>query len=96
MSRTPENPDVSCYVQLLALFTSDLMPIGNYEKRYLEMFKAEESIFPEAIYELLNNLFIDIDVYEPDETMRLDHEIGLDELRANARAALKKLQSIAR
>jgi hypothetical protein len=86
--------DISEYLRLIQAFLDGYMPVDIYQRLYMDAFKAEQRIFDDKLFWLLNNLFTDLDVFEPDEATRLDYEIGLEELQENARLALQELRDL--
>ena len=84
--------DISEYLHLIERFVDGALPVEAYERLYMDAFKAEKRIFDDTLFWLLNNLFTDLDVFEPDDASRLEYEIGFEELHENARITLQKLR----
>ena len=82
---------ITKYKVLLNQFVSGEVSAPHFEAAFLEMFKNESSIFPEDIYDVLNNLFIDVDAYCGDESLRDDNDLDDKGLLASAKVALDKL-----
>lgn len=82
---------ITKYKVLLNQFVDREVSAPQFEAAFLEMFKNEPSIFPEDIYEILNNLFIDVDAYCEDESLRDDNDLDDEGLLASAKIALDKL-----
>jgi len=82
---------ISRYILLLMQFVSGKITAAQFERSYLEMFKNEQEVFPENVYEVLNNLFLDVDAYCGDPSLRTKEDLDDDGLRSRAKEALKKL-----
>jgi hypothetical protein len=79
------------YKRLIDDFVTAKIEVNVFECRYLESFKRDSfGDMPE--YEILNELFLDIDAFHEDPKLR--KETGLDEhqLRRKAQTALDKLE----
>lgn len=51
------------YLELLEAFLEARTTIVEFERRYLDLFKADNQIRPEAVFEILDGLFADVDAY---------------------------------
>jgi hypothetical protein len=91
--RAPKT-DTSRYEQLLLLFTAGLMSVENYEKRYVEAFQSDLQIHRTIVHEVLNRLFTDLDVFNPDAGDRLEYEIDFETLLSNAKTGLRELRDL--
>ena len=87
--------DVSRYLDLIAAFLCGDISARDFEGKYLQMFKDDPRIFPNELYEVLNKLFTDLDVYCDDSTLRQAGELDEDELRECAEMAYAALTNIA-
>ncbi len=79
------------YILLITQFVLDEITASQFEMLYLEMFKDEMDGLPEDIYDVLNNLFSDIDAYCGDPDLRDGEDLDDKELLASAKKALKRL-----
>ena|GEM_PF-1280406 len=84
---------VEKYIHLIKQFISEEITASQFEKSYLQMFKVESETLPEDIYTILNNLFIDIDFYCSDESLRDKNDIGGQELLEKAKKSLAQLSA---
>jgi Bacterial self-protective colicin-like immunity len=82
------------YQELIAAFVSNRLPVQDFERRYLEMFKSETRTFPREEYEILNKLFTDIDMFCADPNIRISGELDENELVDSARRALSSLRAV--
>jgi hypothetical protein len=80
-------PGLTEYIQLIQLFINPAISAGEFERRYLRMFKDDPTIRPEAEYDVLNRLFSDLDVYLPDPGLRSAGGLDEEQLRSTAAAA---------
>ncbi|HIE36309.1 MAG TPA: hypothetical protein EYP89_03625 [Candidatus Omnitrophica bacterium] len=49
---------IAQYILLLTRFVTGEITPAQFELEYLKMFKNETTIFPENVYQALNNLFL--------------------------------------
>jgi hypothetical protein len=82
---------IARYILLLTQFVAGEITADQFEHSYLEMFKSEKEKFPENVYEVLNNLFLDVDAYCGDPSLRDEEDLDDEGLRVSAKEALKKL-----
>ena len=79
------------YILLLTQFVNSEIAASEFDTLYLEQFKKETETFPEEIYDILNNLFSDVDAYCEDPDLRDDEDLDEDELLISAKKALEEL-----
>jgi hypothetical protein len=89
-----QKDEISQYIDLIQEFVSGRISHKIYSKRYWSLFQNDPRMFPQDIYELLNNLFTDIDVCEEEESLREDYGISREQLLENACATLDTLRRI--
>ena len=53
------------YRDLIRSFVTGKMPVSDFERKYLEACKAETEQAPMPIDDILNELFLDVDAYDP-------------------------------
>lgn len=58
---------------------------------YLNLFKNDARELPKDIYDLLNNLFSDVDAYCGDPALQDEDDLSAEELFSSAKETLKKL-----
>jgi self-protective colicin-like immunity protein len=51
------------YAELLDSFLCQRISVGEFEQRYVELFKADNEIRPDWVFEVLDRLFADVDAY---------------------------------
>ena len=79
------------YILLLTQYINGNITASQFEAAYLDMFKAEASKLQEDVYEVLNNLFLDVDSYCSDPVLRDDEDLDDEGLLSSAKEALTKL-----
>ena len=84
-------PDLADYIQLIGSFVDHRITAEEFERLYLRMFKDDLVIRPDEEYQILNQLFSDVDVLCTDPTIRPPDGIDENELRKAARLALAGL-----
>ena len=82
---------IAKYILLITQFVTGEITASQFETTYLEMFKNETDILPEDVYDVLNNLFLDVDAYCGDPELRDDEDLDDEDLVSSAKEALKKL-----
>jgi hypothetical protein len=84
------------YIELLAAFVEQgSLDVSTFEKRFLELFKGDETMFPDEEFLVLDKLFGDVDVFEADPGLRDEDHLDEHGLRASATATLMKLRDLA-
>ena len=89
----PYDPsDVKPYVAMIEAFLSGRMTAGEFERVYLRAFKDDPTDWPEPIFQLLNEVFLDLDAYCPDPVLRDAFAIDEAELRTRVERSLVALR----
>jgi len=81
------------YIALIEDVVSGAITVDDFESLYLDMFKANEIMWAEPEYDILNGLFLDLDSYHADPAIR-DPVLGLDafQIMEQAKTALAQLK----
>jgi hypothetical protein len=79
------------YTALIRGFLDEALDAQEFESRFLEKFKNETTVLPLDIFEVLDELFADVDAFCPDPELRDDDDLNEQQLRAKAAEALAKL-----
>ncbi len=82
------------YLALIAAFVNAQLTADQFQSIYLTLFKYDPGGRPEAIYDVLDALFGDVDAYTAVEDADEPSWIDEAELRARARIALAKLEEL--
>jgi hypothetical protein len=80
------------YLELLASFLSGSIGVSDFEVAYLDLFKHDDAIRPDEVFEVLDGLFSDIDAYSPQPA---EDEIDEEQLRQRASDAYHRLRACA-
>ena len=86
--------DMTAYLTLISSFTEGRIDAPTFERRYLDLFGAEERILGEPLYGILQDLFYDVEAYVADESIRGDGDIDDEQLRASAQRAIDALRAV--
>ena len=86
--------DLAEYQDLISRFVSGRFGVAEFETGYLRMFKEDSTIWPDAEYEILNDLFSAVDAYCENPALRQPISLDEEQLRAEARDALRALASL--
>lgn len=85
---------LDAYLDLIASFVeAERIAAEDFALRYLELFKADQTLFPDAEFDILDGLFGDADMFEADPDLRDPGDVTEVELRAAAAAALVRLRA---
>ena len=68
----------------------------TFEREYLDMFKNDETESVGEEYEVLNELFSDVDAFCADPELRDSDDLDEEQLRQRAGIALEKLSALER
>ncbi|WP_046006447.1 colicin immunity domain-containing protein [Pseudoalteromonas rubra] len=79
------------YILLVTQFVVGEVTAGQFEASYMDMFKNESREIPDDIYDVLNDLFSDVDAYCGDPDLRGDEDLDELTLLSRAKEALRKL-----
>ncbi|QUH00754.1 hypothetical protein HUO13_07945 [Saccharopolyspora erythraea] len=85
--------DVADYVGLIHAFKVGALSAPRFQAQYMSMFKSATRHFPEPVYEILNELFLDCDEYVADPSLRDDEDLDDDQLHQRAAQALTRLEA---
>jgi Bacterial self-protective colicin-like immunity len=83
------------YIELVEAFVERGLPAEEFQRRYLDAVKADQTILPDDEFVVVDGLFGDADFYEPDPALREQLAGALDEaeLRRRAATALSRLRA---
>ena len=83
--------DLNPYIELIESFLSNQISPFEFQRKYLDMFKEDDSEGTEEEYEVLNDLFGDVDAFYADPELRGPDDLDENGLRRHSEIALKKL-----
>jgi hypothetical protein len=84
-------PTLADYKNLVNDFVSRRIPPKQFEKEYLEMFKSDPAIRSKEVYNILNEIFLDLDAYQDDPALLGKRDIDEAKLRRRVEHGLKSL-----
>lgn len=84
--------DVEPCIRLMEAFLIGELPVAAFERQYLDTFSADDTHRPEPLYEILNEVFLDVDAYYPDPAIRGKLDIDEEELRGRVERSLANLR----
>jgi hypothetical protein len=88
-------PRVLPYTILLSAFTERRIAAREFEQLYMAIFKNDPTEWEPLVFDVLDSLFGDVDVYCSDPVLRAEvGGIDDEELRVSAEAALVRLGAI--
>lgn len=84
------------YIELVAAFVEHGLPAEEFQRRYLDAVKSDQTILPDEEFAVVDGLFGDADFYVPDPALRGQIAGALDEaeLYRRANAALARLRAL--
>lgn len=86
--------DIRHYKLMISNFVTHKMDASEFESTYLDTYKNDETRRSESEYALLNGLFLDIDAYCPDPSLRDSDDIDEETLRIRAGNTLAYLDKL--
>jgi hypothetical protein len=87
-------PLLEKYISLITQFVGGQITVSQFEVAYLDLFKNETEYMSEFVYNVLNNLFLDVDAYCHDPNVRDKEDLSEKDLLESAKIALKKLKAM--
>ena len=82
---------INKYVMLISNFVTGKIPADEFENSYMRMFKNESEFFSDSGFNILNDLFFDVESYCSNPDLKDDDDIDEEELLARAKNALVAL-----
>lgn len=90
---TPYAPESAApYAALMEAFLRQRLSAHEFETAYLRAFKDDDTDWPEPIYQILNEVFFDIDAFYPDLSIQGASVIDEAELRRRVGRSLVVLR----
>ena len=89
-----KHQELKDYFALMETFHSRRISAVQFEKGYMALFKADQRLFPEAIFNVLNQLFSDVDAFVADPVIRRQNDLDEQQLLACSRGAYEKLMEL--
>ncbi len=84
---------LSEYQDLMRAFANGRMGASDFETKYLRLFKEDDSMRPQHVFQILDRLFADVDAFSADPALRGEDGLDAPALRAQVAAALWELDT---
>jgi hypothetical protein len=81
------------YVKLIEMVVAGEITLNQFEHDYFELFKADETIKEDLEFDILNDLFMDLDNYTSDPALRDSGDFDDIQMMNRIPTALEKLKS---
>jgi Bacterial self-protective colicin-like immunity len=82
------------YAALINEYLSEKISVLDFEQKYFEMFKMDETLWIGEDFDVLNGLFGDLDAFCYDSTIRTSEDLDEFQLRNRAEIASEKLKRL--
>jgi hypothetical protein len=82
------------YIKLIRAFLSNEIDALTFQRQYLDMFKADKTMWEDSKYELLNNIFSSVEAFCADENIQGMYTIRESQLREETAHAFKHLEKL--
>ena len=82
------------YESLIDKFLLEEMDILEFEKKYLAMFKGDETMWEYGEFLILNGVFTDLDAFCEDDSIRDEDDLNEGQLRSRMERALNNLRTL--
>lgn len=89
-----EPSHITSYVVMVEHFLGQRIPVEEFEAAYMRTFLGDGSHWPEPIYLILNENFLDVGAFYPDPTIRSELDIDEAALRNRVESSLAALHGI--
>lgn len=83
---------ISDYLTLMRNFSTGVLSAGQFEEKFLNLFKSDISRRPEKEFTILDKLFADVDAFCADPEIRDEEDLSEDDLRQSVLRALRDLE----
>lgn len=92
---TPFAPELlGPYATLIEAFLRRRISAVDFEATYLRAFKDDGTNWPDTVYQILNEVFLDVDAFYPDATIQGEFVIDEAELRRRVERSLVALRQV--
>ena len=79
------------YFNVMESFQTGKIDASDFEGRFLDLFKREQRVFPEKVFNILNKLFSDVDCFVSDPQLRSLTDFNEAQLLASSLDAYNSL-----
>ncbi|MGV3772584.1 MAG: colicin immunity domain-containing protein [Verrucomicrobiales bacterium] len=84
---------VAFYQNLISDYLSGQIPVHDFEIAYMNAFKSDNHHYGYPLFDILNEVFTDLDAFQADPEVRGFLEIDEPELRSRLQNSLKLLDN---
>lgn len=85
---------LSQYIDIIESFLRNEIDALTFETTYLEVFKKDHTLWQDDVFEILNQLFTDLDVFNVDPSLHDEGDLNESELREQAAIAVNGLKAL--
>ena len=82
------------YIDLIESFVAGTLTASEFERSYLAMFKSDQRMFPEDVFDVLNELFSAVDCFTANLVEMRKENIDEFQLLAASKEALQKIMQL--
>jgi hypothetical protein len=83
--------ELNQYIELIESFIHNHIGAGEFEQRYLELFKNDPTEWSEAEFAALDALFAAVDAFCADPDLRDEDDLDEERLKHEGKVALRQL-----
>lgn len=85
---------VTPYVVMVGRFLRGQMPVAEFETAYMRTYLDDATHWPEPIYLILNEIFLDVEAFYPDPAFHDEFIIGEADLRSRVERSFDGLRRL--
>ena len=82
------------YVRLMEKLLTGGILLDQFEREYFELFKADETIWGDEEFRILNDVFMDLDSYNADPALRGPGDLNAQQMLDRIKPALETIRLI--
>ncbi len=82
------------YESLIDRFLLNEIDVLEFEKKYIAMFKGDETLWEYGEFLILNGVFTDLDAFCEDDSIRDEDDLNEGQLRSRMERALNNLRTL--
>jgi hypothetical protein len=86
--------ELAPYLGLMRSFESGQISASAFEARYIELFGGDTRLFPDPVFNVLNQLYSDVDVFVNDSSIRGPNDLDQHQLLDCCRRAYLELKNL--
>jgi len=86
--------DLKAYFEMMESFQSGRISAIQFESDYLALFKTDNRQFPDNVFNILNQLFSDVDMFVSNPEIRGPGDLDQNQLLKCSQEAYEKLENL--